>query len=83
MFRVELPYDIGTFLKVKNTDGKVEYCGTVAAYTVTDDGWLVWVSGYKQPVTGECFPEQVELMTEEEIDILTGDENSGGWTRKT
>lgn len=73
MFRVELPYDIGTFLKVKNKDGKVEYCGTVAAYTVTDDGWLVWVSGYKQPVTGECLPEQVELMTEEEIDILKGE----------
>lgn len=73
MFTVELPYDIGAFLKVKNTDGRVEYCGTVAAYTVTDDGWLVWVSGYKQPVTGECLPEQVELMTEEEIDILKGE----------
>lgn len=76
MFTVELPYDIGTFLKVKNAYGKVEYCGTVAAYTVTDDGWLVWVSGYKQPVGGECLPEQVEPMTAEEIDILKGEHNA-------
>lgn len=67
MFTIELPYDIGTFMKVKNKHGEVEYCGTVAAYTVTDDEWLVWISGYKEAITGECLPEEVELMTAEEI----------------
>ena len=67
MLKVELPYDIGTFMKVKGRNGEVMYCGTVAAYTVTDDGWLIWISGYKQAVTGEYLPEEVELMTEEEI----------------
>ena len=67
MFTVELPYDIGTFMKVKNKHGEVEYYGTVAAYTVAKDGWLVWVSGYKEPIAGECLPEDVELMTAEEI----------------
>lgn len=70
MFTVELPYDIGTFMKVKNKDGSIEYCGTVAAYTVADDGWLVWVSGYKEAVTGEYSPDEVELMTEKEIKEL-------------
>ena len=70
MLTVELPYDIGTFMKVKNKNGDIEYCGTVAAYTVANDGWAVWVSGYKQPVTGEYLPEEVELMTPEEIKNL-------------
>lgn len=70
MFTVELPYDIGTFMKVKKKNGEVEYYGTVAAYTVVDDGWLVWVSGYKESVTGEYLPEEVELMTEKEVEGL-------------
>lgn len=70
MFTVELPYDIGTFMKVFDKDKNVEYCGTVAAYTICNDGWLVWVSGYKQAVTGEFLPEEVEPMTEEEISEL-------------
>ena len=52
MVTVNLPYDYGTFMKVLNEDRTVQYCGTVVAYTVTDDGWLVWVSGYKEAVTG-------------------------------
>lgn len=67
MFTVELPYDIGAFMKVKKKNGEVEYYGTVAAYTVANDGWLVWISGYKEAITGECLPEDVELMSEEEI----------------
>ena len=27
MFTVELPYDIGTFMKVKDKDGSIAYCG--------------------------------------------------------
>lgn len=70
MFTVELPYNIGSFMKVKNSKGEVEYYGTVSAYTVVDDGWLIWVSGYKQSVTGEYLPEEVEPMTEHEINEL-------------
>lgn len=70
MFAVELPYDIGTFMKVKKENGEVTYCGTVAAYTVVDDGWLVWVSGYKEAITGEYLPEEVEVMTAEEVEEL-------------
>lgn len=67
MLKVELLYDIGTYMKVINSEGKTEYCGTVAAYTIVNDGWLVWVSGYKQAVTGEYLPDEVVPMSEEEI----------------
>lgn len=70
MFSVELPYDIGTFVKALKENGKVDYYGTVAAYTICEDGWLVWVSGYRQAVTGEFLPEEVEVMTEWEINEL-------------
>ena len=67
MVTVNLPYDYGTFMKVLNEDKTVQYCGTVVAYTVVEDGWLVWVSGYKEAVTGEFEEHEVEVMTEEEI----------------
>lgn len=70
MIKIELPYDFGTFVKVKDKNREIEYCGIVAAYTVVDDGYLVWVSGYKQAVTGEFLPEDIELMSEEEIEEL-------------
>ena len=67
MFTVTLPYDIGTFMKVKNKDGTVAYKGTVSCYTVTENSYLLWVSGYKEAITGECLLEDVEPMTDEEI----------------
>ena len=67
MITVNLPYDYGTFMKVLNEDKTVQYCGTVVAYTVVEDGWLVWVSGYKEAVTGEFEEHEIEVMTEEEI----------------
>lgn len=70
MIHVDLPWNYGTFMKVKSSIKDVSYCGTVVAYTVTDDGWLVWVSGYKIPITGEYLPEEVEPMTESEIEEL-------------
>lgn len=70
MFTVKLPYDIGTFVKALKENGEVDYCGTVAAYTICEDGWLVWVSGYKQAVTREYLPEEVEPMTEQEVEEL-------------
>ena len=67
---VELPYEFGTWMKVLNKDKTIAYCGTVVAYTVTDDGWLVYVSGYKEAVTGEYLPDEVVQMTQREIDEL-------------
>ena len=70
MVHVELPYDFGTFVKVKWDERNVEYCGTVAAYTVTDEGYLVWVSAYNESMTGEWLSRHVTPMTEEEIQEL-------------
>ena len=70
MFTVELPYNIGTFVKVKTKNGEVDYYGTVAAYTVSQDGYLIWVSGYKEAITGEYLPEEVELISDKEIELL-------------
>ena len=70
MIHVDLPYDYGTFVKVKCEKYQTEYCGTVAAYTVTDDGYLVWVSAYKESMTGEWLPEHITPMTESEIQEL-------------
>jgi predicted transcriptional regulator len=71
MFTVELPYDTGTFMKVLDKDKNVEYCGTVCAYTVVNQNdYAIWVSGYKEAVTGEFLPDQLEPMTEEEIQEL-------------
>ena len=64
-----LPYEYGTFVKVVK-DGKVVHEGTVACYTVAKDGYLIWVSGYKEACTGEYLPETVIPMTKEEIKDL-------------
>lgn len=74
MIKVELPYDIGTFVKV--VDPKFErkepiYCGTVVAYTVGGEHeYCIWVSGYKEACTGEYLPEEVIPMKDEEIENL-------------
>lgn len=72
MFKVELPYDIGTFVKVKEEGFKdYNYFGTVASYTVVDeDDYLIWVSGYKEACAGEYLPKEVTPMTDEEIEKL-------------
>lgn len=70
MIHVDLPYDYGTFVKVKTKQsGTVDY-GTVAAYMVMDDGWCIWVSGYRQSWCGEFLPEDIETMSELEIKEL-------------
>ena len=60
---VELPYEIGTFVRAMEDD----ILGTVAAYTVGKDGYLIWVSGYKEPWCGEYLPDTVRPLTEAEI----------------
>lgn len=70
MIKVELPYDFGTFMKAKDFDGNVECRGSIVGYTVTDEGWLVWISAYKESFAGEYLPSMVEPMTEEEIEEM-------------
>lgn len=70
MFTVDLPYEIGIFVKVKPKDEDSILYGTVVAYTVGRDGYLIWVSGYKEPMTGEYLPEEIEPMNLEEIEQL-------------
>ena len=67
MIHVDLPHDYGTFVKAKGKDGAVLFLGTIVAYMVTDDGYLIWVYAYKEAQCGEFLTEEIELMTEQEI----------------
>lgn len=68
MIKVELPLDIGTFVREKDTN----FIGTVNAYTVFSDGYLVWVSGYRNAECGEFELEELEVLTEDEIKEIEG-----------
>lgn len=70
MIHIDLPYDYGTFVRVKDENGNIPYCGTVSAYTLASTGFLIWVSGYKQPYCGEYQLEEIELMNKSEIEEL-------------
>lgn len=67
------PYDYGTFVKTNDRSG-VTIRGTVSAYTVTESGYLIWVSGYNTPCCAECLPEEVELMSKHEIAAMLKEE---------
>ena len=80
MFKVELPYNIGTFVKITNPlferkNAPKTLFGTVSAYTVTNDGYFIWVSGYKESWGGEYLPSEVSPMTAEEIEKLKGEKH--------
>lgn len=74
MFKVELPYNIGTFVNIINPKFERREpidCGTVSAYTVVgENNYCIWVSGYKESCTGEYLPEEVVPMTNEEIEKI-------------
>jgi hypothetical protein len=70
MIHVDLPYDFGTFVKVKDEESNLIRYGSVAIYEVMDDGYLIWVSGYKEPWRGVYLPDMVELMSDDEIEVL-------------
>lgn len=70
MIHVELPYDFGTFVKIKDVDSSATLYATISSYFVYRDGVTVWVSGYKEAWCGEYLMEEIELMTEEEIKQL-------------
>lgn len=70
MIHIDLPYDFGTFVKVKDVEANLIRYGSVATYEVMDDGYLIWVSGYKEPWCGVYLPDMVELMSDDEIEVL-------------
>ena len=68
MIHVNLPYDHGTFVKVKDTDGNIAFYGRVAGYAVYKDGYTVYISeGSGTVICGEFLPEEVEPLTAQEI----------------
>ena len=72
MFTISLPYEIGTFVKVKTSlTNPTSFMGTVSAYTVTHPNeFLIWVSAYKDALAAECLPEEVVPLNESEIELL-------------
>lgn len=74
MFKIELPYKKGTFVKVsKPLFGRKNSidCGTVVGYSVFDEkSYTICISGYKESWFGEYMPEEIEVMTDEEIAVL-------------
>ena len=77
IFTVHFPYDIGTFVRVKEEGSEYEEIGTIACYNCVDskkdsDGnqFLIVVSGYKEAWSGEYLLEEIELLTDEEIDNI-------------
>lgn len=65
--KCELPYKIGTFIRAKGKIDGVQILGTVAAYELYDDGYMIWVSGYRESICGVFLPEDVVPLTDEEI----------------
>lgn len=77
--KVELPYKIGTMVKVIEKDFERENLiekykplyGSVVAYTVTSETeYLIWVSGYKEAWSGEFLQKEIIPLTEAEIEML-------------
>ena len=77
MFTVEFPYDIGTFVRIKSNAREVnnDEIGTIACYNCVDDEpdcngdqFVVVVSGYKEAWSGEYLLQEIELLTDEEIE---------------
>lgn len=73
MYTVELPYSIGTFVKIVDPVFERQQpldCGTVSCYIVGSSSTdiIVCVSGYKEPWYGEYLATEIEPMTDEEIE---------------
>lgn len=70
MFTVEFPYNIGTFVRVKEDN----FIGTIACYNCVTDSekndespFLIVVSGYRDASCGEYSLDEIELLSDEEI----------------
>jgi hypothetical protein len=73
MFTVEFPYNIGTFVRVKKDNS----IGTIACYDCVSDHkdsdgnqFLIVVSGYKEAWSGVYLLDELELLTDLEIDVV-------------
>ena len=70
MFTVEFPYDIGTFVTIKKNK---KILGTIVCYncvdgSLTDEPFLVVVSGYKDSWCGEYFLNEIEVASDKEVE---------------
>ena len=72
MWTVNIPYDIGTFVKIsKHWDGRDVIYGTSVGFCVfgpTD--MTVFISAYKEAFCGEFALNEIELMSDEEVEEL-------------
>ena len=61
MIHVSLPYNYGTMMKVKDSDGNIAFYGRVVGYAVYEDGYTIYMSeGSGTSICGEFLPEEVE-----------------------
>ena len=70
MFTVEFPYDIGTFVTIKKNK---KLLGTIVCYncvdgSLTDEPFLVVVSGYKDSWCGEYILHEIEVASDKEVE---------------
>ena len=72
MWTVTLPYDIGTFVKIpKPWDGANVLYGAIVGFCVfSSSDMTVFISGYKEAWCGEYALNEIELMSDEEIEEL-------------
>lgn len=56
--RADVPFNFGELLIYKPTNQKC----SVSAYNVTDTGFTIFVSGYKEPWCAEALPEELERV---------------------
>lgn len=72
MWTVNIPYDIGTFVKIsKPWDGRDVICGTIVGFCVfSPTDMTVFISAYKEAFCGEFLLKDIELMSDEEIKEL-------------
>ena len=70
MFTVDLPYDIGTFVRIPSNPryANTTLFGTIVGFCVfSQTDITVYVSGYKESWAGEFLLREIEIMTNEEI----------------
>ena len=70
MFTVEFPYDIGTFVTLKENKNLI---GSIVCYncvdnSLTDDPFVIAVSGYKDSWYGEYLLHEIEIASNKEVE---------------
>lgn len=80
MFTVEFPYNIGTFVRIKPSFERKDCndeIGTISCYNCVADKidcdgnqFCMVVSGYKESWCGEYLLQEIEPLTDEEIEVI-------------